>query len=287
MQHVGTLKEIWRYPVKGMAGEQLEQAEVGPQGVQGDRIWALWDVRRKEIQSCKARPALLQCVATTLGDGQHVEITFPGGSAMTSQGDRSEINQRLSDLVGHESRLEPLRPAADRDFFRRYQPGWRDDLVATFEREPGEPLPDFFDDFPDDAREFIAAPGSFFLVTTLHIVTTATLDHLRALNPSADWDLRRFRPNLVIETPAKFVGLVEQGWLGGHMTIGGVDLELPMTTPRCGATVRAQQGLPVDSSILRTIVRHADQNLGIYAEADTPGQACVGDQAELHLAATD
>lgn len=32
------VKEIWRYPVKSMAGEQLQQAAVGAHGVEGDRV---------------------------------------------------------------------------------------------------------------------------------------------------------------------------------------------------------------------------------------------------------
>ncbi|MEM9420441.1 MAG: MOSC N-terminal beta barrel domain-containing protein [Planctomycetota bacterium] len=275
------MKEIWRYPVKGMAGERLDAGQLGEAGVAGDRVWALWDVKRQEIQSCKVRPKLLRCTARTLAGGEHVEVTFPDGSTMTSEGDRAAINARLSELVGHESRLEPLRPASDVDFFRRYQPGWREDLVATFEREPGEPLPDFFDDFPEEAREFIAAPGAFFLVTTLHVVTTATLEHLRSLTPESDWDVRRFRPNVVIETPPGVEGLAEQHWIGQQLTLGEATLDCPMTTPRCGATVRQQEGIPADSTVLRTIVKHADQNLGIYGETATPGTVRRGDRVTL------
>ena len=280
MQDVGAIKEIWRYPVKGMAGERVDVAGLGDAGVVGDRVWALWDVRRREIQSCKVRPALLRCSARTLEGGQ-VEITFPDGVVLSSGEERAAINARLSELVGHESRLESLRPASEEDFFRRYQPGWREDLEATFEREPGEPLPAFFDDFPEEAREFIAAPGSFFLVTTLHVVTTATLAHLRGLNPGADWDVRRFRPNVVIETPGELDGLIEQDWIGRRLTMGGAVIDCPMSTPRCGATVRAQGDLPADPSVLRTIVRQADQNLGVYGETAQAGAVRVGDRVIL------
>ena len=63
MLKVGTIKQIWRYPVKGMAGEQLEQCYLGENGLTGDRIWALQDTQRQEIQSCKFRPELLRCNA--------------------------------------------------------------------------------------------------------------------------------------------------------------------------------------------------------------------------------
>ena len=35
--------EIWRYPVKSMAGERLESCEVAETGLDGDRRWALVD----------------------------------------------------------------------------------------------------------------------------------------------------------------------------------------------------------------------------------------------------
>jgi uncharacterized protein len=37
---VGTVSELWRYPVKSMRGERLEAAEVSWHGVEGDRRWA-------------------------------------------------------------------------------------------------------------------------------------------------------------------------------------------------------------------------------------------------------
>jgi MOSC domain-containing protein YiiM len=46
-------------------------------------------------------------------------------------------------------------------------------------------------------------------------------------------------------------------------------------------TIQAQAGLEKDPSVLRTIVRDADQSLGIYASVVTPGEIRVGDTVEL------
>ena len=35
--------ELWRYPVKSLQGERLTPAEAGPEGLDGDRRWALFD----------------------------------------------------------------------------------------------------------------------------------------------------------------------------------------------------------------------------------------------------
>jgi len=40
---VGTVTEIWRYPVKSMAGEMLDSAALTDTGFDADRRWALVD----------------------------------------------------------------------------------------------------------------------------------------------------------------------------------------------------------------------------------------------------
>jgi len=278
---VGTLKEIWRYPVKGMAGEQVAVSSIGANGVLGDRTWALRDVQRKEIQSCKFRPQLLQCGARANEDGATVSVTFPDGAILRS--DDRTIHEKLSRLTGHESTLQPLRPDTDIEFYRRYKPAkgtWLDELATTFDREPGEPLPDFTQ-IPPVLVDHVSVPGTFFLVVPLHFVTTATLHHLQSLNTSGNWDRRRFRPNLVIETAPEFAGLVEQEWVGKKLVIGHVTVDCVGGTPRCGAVTRAQPDFGSDTSILRTIIREADQNVGAYGVTERPGTVQTGDAVYL------
>lgn len=283
MKQLGHIREIWRYPVKGMAGERLREGQVGQQGIGGDRTWAVRDTARAEVQSCKTRPELLRCAARARdAAASQVDVTFPDGSCLGS--DCDDVHARLSALVGHASTLEALRPPSDRDFYRRHRgPGerWRTELEATFAREAGEPLPAFLDAVPPEVEEFVAAPGSFFLVTPIHLVTTATLDYLRSCHARADWDARRFRPNFVIDTSAGLTGLVEQAWLERRLVIGDTQIDCVSTTPRCGAVTRAQADFGTDTSLLRTIVREADQNVGIYATTHRSGRVREGDPVYL------
>lgn len=287
MKKVGEISEIWRYPVKGMAGESLQSADLGAQGLAGDRIWAVRDSARQEIQSCKFRPELLRCSARiSTASMREVDITFPDGSRLA--GTDAEAHARVSRLVGHASTLEPLRPVTETSFYRRHRTDettWLDELKATFEREADEPLPALFDDVPAAAAEFVVQPGSFFLVTPFHLLTTATLAFLKRLNPQADWDARRFRPNIVIDTGSGSEGLVEQAWIGQQLAIGDATLDCPGSTPRCGAITRMQGNLPVDTTMLRTVVKHADQNVGIYGTTATQGAFRVGDAVYLSEAA--
>jgi uncharacterized protein YcbX len=277
MNKVGEISEIWRYPVKGMAGESLSMGQLGVQGLAGDRIWAVRDSARQEIQSCKFRPELLLCSARLSAVVDQVDILFPDGAVLGGADTQAQV--RVSQLLGHASTLEPLRPLSDLDFYRRHKRDdhtWLAELKATFAREGDEPLPGFLADFPAAAAEFVALPGTFFLVTPFHLLTTSTLAWLKKLNPQSDWDVRRFRPNVLIDTGTA-TGLVEQDWIGKQIVMGSATLDCPGTTPRCGAITRAQRSLPADKQALRTVVQHADQNVGVYGSPLQAGDLRVGD----------
>jgi len=289
MIKVGTVKSVWRYPVKGMAGESLPEAEVSRMGVTGDRILAVQDVVRQEIQSCKFRPELLRCRATFVeqpvdsrtAESASVDVVFPDGDRLNAAS--SDIHQKISDLLCHRSRLQPLRPASDDAFYQRFKEDdhtWLDELKATFAREPGEPLPDL-DNLPAEMQTYVSLLGSFFLVSPFHIMTTASIDYLRNKAPDSDWNIERFRPNLVVETLPGMEGLVEQEWIGRLLRVGRVSVHCADTAPRCGAVVREQQNIRADPQVLRTVVREAAQNLGIYGSINRGGTVQVGDDVYL------
>ena len=277
---IGTIQSIWRYPVKGMAGESVQHCALDHLGLAGDRTWAVQDIKRQEIQSCKFRPQLLQCSAQTLDNGR-VTITFPDGEVLPVN--HPEVSQRVSDLVGHHSQLQAQRPAEDLDFYRRFKKDnhtWLTELKDTFAREPGEPLPDL-NNLPPDMQEFVSVLGTFFLVSPFHILTTASLQHMQSLNPDADWHPARFRPNIVIATEPGVTGLAEQDWIDKKIKIGQNIIDCHSPAPRCGAVMRQQNGLPEDKTILRSIVREAEQNLGIYGDVLNAGEIGVGDEVSL------
>ncbi|MAK49959.1 MAG: MOSC domain-containing protein [Gammaproteobacteria bacterium] len=281
MIRIGTVSSIWRYPVKGMAGESLTRADIGSMGVSGDRVLAVQDVARQEIQSCKFRPELLQCRCKAVDNAETVEILFPDGEVKLSS-DR-DVNDKISQLVGHKSKLQSLRPKSDAEFYQRFKRddhSWLTELKATFAREPGEPLPDL-DNLPDEMQTYVSLLGTFFLVSPFHIITTASLNHMRSIHPGPDWNVERFRPNLIIETLPEISGLAEQEWLGRSLAIGDVTVKLGEAAPRCGAVVRKQQGFSEDRSILRSIVRDAHQNLGVYGDILAEGAIHAGDQIYL------
>ena len=288
MIKTGTIKEIWRYPVKGMAGENIESCHIDQHGLKGDRQFAVRDVKRNEIQSCKFRPNLLSVIAAYHTnnaeniDQSSLSLNFPDGQVLVS-GEAAEINQKISELLGHESTLETLRPNSDTDFHKRFKAknhNWLQELKDTFTREPGESLPDF-SDLTQDFIDYVTLPGTFFLVSPCHIITTATMDHFKKYNPESDWDIRRFRPNILIETAAGISGFAEQEWLGKTLHIDNTSITCTATAPRCGAVTRKQQAFGFDKSMLRTIVNEAEQNLGIYGDISTQSRINVGSDIYL------
>src|SRR5213075_2400136 len=63
-------------------------------------------------------------------------------------------------------------------------------------------------------------PGTFFDLAAVHVLTTATLDHLRGLYPAGRFEARRFRPNVVLDCGPGVQGFVEQGWVGRTLALG-------------------------------------------------------------------
>lgn len=305
---IGKIQEVWRYPVKSMAGEKLTECLVRSLGIPGDRGWALRDETAKEITNGKRIPLLMQCSARyqeepANGIIPHVDITFPDGSRISS--DNPQASARLSEVLGKQITLWALQPAGNKAHYRRANIGARfagrlsqfklfrsilptltsfgsmnADLREVFSREPDEPIPDI-SILPPEILEFTSPLGTYFDAFPIHVLTTASLETMSKSNPVAVWDVRRFRPNFLIKTEAGIEGLIESGWAGRKLRLGNVELSCEIPAARCGMTTHAQADLPKDPSVLRSIVRDADQNLGIYASVHTAGTVSAGDRVEL------
>lgn len=286
MQRVGIVKEIWRYPVKSMAGERVGSGLLHERGLRGDRRWALRDDVHKEIWSGRNLHAISQCAARYLTEPQGdesapVEITLPQGAKLRH--DDAEVNAKISAALNHPLSLWPIVDTSNVAHYRRKQ---RDEaelgqyLVEQFARLPGEPFPDL-SKAPPEAMEFVSSPGVYCDVAPLHVLTTATLAHMKSINPNAIWDVRRFRPNIVIETDPQFTGLIDAQWPGKTLAMGDAHVACMIDAFRCAMTALATPDLPKDPSVLRSIVRDANQNLGLYAATAKRGTIKEGDVVYL------
>jgi uncharacterized protein len=136
--------------------------------------------------------------------------------------------------------------------------------------------------YRDTVTEFALPAGTSFDVAVVHLLTTATIDRLRALYPQGRFEARRFRPNIVISTPEEGEGFVENDWVGRALVIGG-NVRLAVTEPcqRCVMVTLPQGDLPKDSGILRTAALHNGVNVGAYALVISGGTIRRGDTVEL------
>lgn len=248
MIKVGTLRSIYRYPVKSMQGEAVEEAFLSARGLLGDRAYALVDCEGGHVVSAKHPRKwgrVLQCQAAYVeapqvdGPPPLVRITLPDGGTVLSSD--PAVDEALSDLLGRRVTLTAqVPPSPTREANRAPV-----ELLATQEEIRQEPL----------ARA--APPGTFFDFAPLHVLTTTTLARLGSLYPEGQFDVRRFRPNLVIDPAEQAAHFPENDWLGRELSVGeGARLRLFDPTPRCVITTLPQAGLPPDIGILRTIAQH-------------------------------
>jgi len=280
------LQSIHRYPVKSLQGETLERATLGANGVPGDRAWATRDEVRGGIRGGKKIPALMECAARypqeppLTGPAPAAEITAPGGDAfLTSDAD---ANQRLARAIGHDVTLWPLLPADRLDHYRRGapdDPDFQQELRAIFGRQPDEPLPDL-GAFPPEILEFESPPGTYFDAFPLLLLSTASLRTMQAAASDSRFDVRRFRPNLLVDCGAA-EGFPEREWVGRRVRIGSTLLHVEMACPRCVMTTHGFGDLPKDPGIMRALVQQTGGNLGVYARVIEPGELAVGDAVEV------
>lgn len=273
---------IWRYPVKSMVGEQVTQAVIADAGMVGDRGWAVRDEVRGGIRGAKKIAGLMR-LAARYDDpaGGAITITLPDGSTVSSSD--PEVNSALSEALDHEVTLWPLQPADDLDHYRRGASDSDDIMVELrdlFGRTEDEPLPDLTV-FPPEVIEFESPPGTYLDAYPISVMTTSAMRSLTEALPYSAIDIRRFRPNLLVDT-GDDPGHPELDWGGRALSVGEVELELLTGIPRCVMVTREiDEKLGVDRSVLRHIVADLDQVLGVYARVTTPGAVSVGDPVTL------
>lgn len=89
-------------------------------------------------------------------------------------------------------------------------------------------------------------------------------------------DVRRFRPNLVIDAPGG-AAFPEDDWIGCTLRIGDALVHVNGRDQRCVVVNIDPTTAARDPIVFRTIARHRKARLGVYATTDRPGRVAVGD----------
>ena len=290
---VGSVARLWRFPVKSMRGERLQEVAVTERGVLGDRAYGLIDTgtgRVASAKSVKLFPDLFRCAAAFVepprrnGDMPAVQITLPDGTSVRS--DSGDVDRVLSAYFKRNVKLEMVAP--DDFTIDQYHPdvegaalgGHRDKVVAqpngsAFWASIGmvSPIP----------------VGSFFDAFPMSVLTTSTLARLNELQPQSRFDERRFRMNVIVSTERS--GFIENDWVDHEIALGdAVRLNVALPDPRCVMTTLAQDDLPNHTDVLRALVRYNKLQLGdfgqfpcagVFAVVAASGTVKIGDRVAL------
>jgi MOSC domain-containing protein len=267
---VGTVVSLWRYPVKSMMGEELNASVITERGLLGDRAYALMDRATGKVASVKHPrkwKKLFDCHADYVEPPKPsgatlppVWITLPDGTIVRSE--QNDIDEILSNLLERE--VELRMPAPRAVSLEEYWP----DIEGLTHRET----------VTDEAMP----PETFFDLAPVHILATATINRLRELYQKGRFEVRRFRPNIVVEPSSAEIGFVDDSWIGHSLSIGDkVRLTVTGPCPRCVMITMPQGDLPADPGILRTAAQHNQANIGIYASVVSSGTVHRGDPISL------
>ncbi len=241
------LAELWRYPVKAMAGERVDHLTLADK-LEGDRDWGVFDAGTGKLLSAKTVPQLLEARARGAGDAVMIEL--PGGEEIAAR----DADAALGRWLGRAVRLR--RAGADQ--------------VATIDLE----LDDGEGAGPRGLDSFTTSAGSLFdSRSTLHLVARASLAALDAAHGPGAGDPRRYRPNLILDGLDAFA---EEAWVGASVTIGAATVLVRKRTERCVVPSRAQPGLPADRALLRYLKGERGFCVGIYAGPTTGGEIREG-----------
>jgi len=208
------VQEIWRYPVKSMAGEKLDAAHLTASGVTGDRL---------------------------------IQVRNPAGQVMTAR------TKPL--LLRHRAML-----SADNQVLVDGRPWTAEDVARDVEAAAGA-----------GAHLVQYESNDRFDILPLLIATDGML-------AAVGYDLRRFRPNLVI---GGVPGLLERQWEGAKLRIGAVVIGMEDLRTRCIMTTFDPDSGQQDLGVLRRIRREFNGRLGLNSFVVTPGRVTVGDTVEL------
>lgn len=259
----GTVVSLWRYPVKSILGEELNSSYITERGLLGDRAYALIDQETGKVASAKNprkwgklfdfRAAFIEDPSPPQEVDKNilppVRITFPDGTHILSS--NQDIDRTLSSVLGREVRLMRATDL-EKPSYEEYWP----DIEGLAQREK----------VTDEAMP----PQTFFDIAVIHIFTTSTINRLRELYPEGRFEVRRFRPNIVVESESSSSeekkDFIENSWVGKNLMIGK-DIVLKVIGPctRCVMITLPQGDLPKDLGILRTVAQYNRVTAGVYA----------------------
>jgi uncharacterized protein len=234
MELLGTIREIYRYPIKSMAGEAQRAATIGWQGLDGDRRFAfrrIGDTSGFPWLSASKLPSLVCYRPYYPGgaeSGKVVRVVTPDGQDLA--GDSAELRERVATSSGSPVELLHLKHG-------------------------------MYDEAP------------------ISLISVATVQRLSQAS-GVPLDVRRFRPNILIET-ADAQPFAEDAWVGRSLSCGGqpdsARIGVTMRDLRCVMVNLDPDTAQADPRLLKATAQLNAVCAGVYGVPVRTGTISVGD----------
>ena len=253
-----TIKQLYRYPVKGLSGESLPFVELKQgRGFPGDRVFAITNGSASfDVESLKPEPKTSFLVLMKYAELARLDTKYDSLREVLEV--REHGSQRLlleSSLITDEGKAEIGI------FFRNFL---GEQVITGSPRVVRREMHPFTD-------VSVVSPALMHSISLINLTSLYEVE--RALGKTLD--PRRFRANVYFEGENPWE---EFDWLDKEITIGSIRAKVNFKTRRCPATDVNPDTAERDVTLpqfLRKTFGHGD--LGVYAEIITPGVLRVGD----------
>ena len=228
---LGRITAIFRYPVKSMAGQLLDVANLGWHGVEGDRRFAFRRLNDKggfPWLTASKLPELI--LYRPFGSDGNVQVRTPDGNEYELASD--ELREEISHRYG-------------------------------------------------SAVESMNFKHGIFDEASVSVISLSTVQGIER-ESGRDIDLRRFRPNVVIETN-NAEPFAEDKWVGRTLVFGdnGPAVRITMRDERCVMINLDPETAAKDSEVMKTVVRLNENYAGVYGTVVNVGELRVGQVVRL------
>jgi hypothetical protein len=287
MIEVGTVGELWCYPVKSMEGLQVAECCLEKTGMVGDRNWIVKDESVGELSTVRKLPKLLKFTARyaeapKTNGVRPVTIVCPDGTKISSHD--PNINAALSQAMDTPVSLWPLQPKTNLKHYRLKVPAGEKAMKKQFAIQKMPNMSSISWRLIMELAVFVTPLGRYHDAFPIHLLTSGSLAKLRALEPEGDFRVERFRPNLLIQTPSGQLDFTEFQWVDGKLYIGDVILSVVSRTVRCSMPAQAQAAFEKDAKVLHALGSHTARHLGVNISVLKAGTVRVGDRVLFEAA---
>ncbi len=259
MSHIGTVDSLWRYPVKSMRGEEMDEMFVGYPGVYGDRLFAF---------KSSAGPAGFPYFT---GREQRQMIRY---RARFRHPDKAARPINLAEAEGNGA--APLSAT-------------REELMIDVETPNGSV---FAIDDPALAETLRAGLDGKHELTLLRSdralvdcgpLSLFSIQTVRKLEEETDSriDKRNFRANVYVDLPS-LGAFAEDEFVGRQLRLGSkAVVSVVKRDGRCMMITLDPETAEKNPTILKTVAQAHEGKAGVYAAVVSEGIVCKGDPVEL------